>query len=72
MKKFNLNREILGFTMCVRDKPIGLSLINIISNLKFLPVPPLTNPAKGLFFSISANGGAHVHMVKLKSPVLHH
>ena len=24
MKEFNLGKEILGFTMCVRDKPIGL------------------------------------------------
>ena len=46
MNKFTLGKEILGFTMCVRDKPIGRSLIHIILNLKlkFLPVPPLINP----------------------------
>ena len=37
MKKFSLSyQEILGFTMCVRDKPIGQSLINIIYEFKIL------------------------------------
>ena len=33
MKKYSLGKEILGFTMCVRDKPIGLSLIETKAHL---------------------------------------
>ena len=33
MKKYSLGKEILGFTMCVRDKPIGLSLIETRAHL---------------------------------------
>ena len=36
MTKFSLGKEILGFTMCVRDKPIGLSLILIGNLYKFI------------------------------------
>ena len=36
MKKFDLGKEILGFTMCVRDKPIGLGLENIQSSRNHL------------------------------------
>ena len=43
MDKFKLGKEILGFTMCVRDKPIGRGLIHIknssssVDKFQFLP-----------------------------------
>ena len=36
MDKFKLGKEILGFTMCVRDKPIGRCLIHIKNSYQFI------------------------------------